>query len=82
MSAQSEFDKKYISSREIARRLKVTRPTVYNARKRGDLPDPIVVDDSTIHLWLRAEVESMLRAWERKLSDGRATLQRRRLATL
>lgn len=74
-TAQQEFDKKYISSREIVRRLGITRPTVSQARKRGFLPEPVVVSDTMIFLWDRATVEPLLDAWAMVLNTKRAAHQ-------
>lgn len=63
-SAQETFDQKYVSSREILQRLKVTRPTISQARKRGLLPEPIVINDTLIFLWERDVVEPFIAAWE------------------
>lgn len=60
--AQKKFDELYISSKEILKRLNVTRATVSQAKKRGTLPEPIVVNNSS--LWERKEVEPALQSWE------------------
>lgn len=70
-SAQKRFDAMYISSREIMDRLKVTRPTISQARARGLLPDPIVVSDM-FYIWERAPVEPFLSAWQTILGVKRS----------
>jgi predicted DNA-binding transcriptional regulator AlpA len=72
-TAQVRFDRTYITSREIMKRLGVTRPTVSQARKRGLLPDGIVVSDTLV--WERETVESNLQAWERLLKIKRTNKQ-------
>lgn len=71
-TAQQAFDETYITSSEIVKRLRTNRPTISQAPKRGLLPPPIVVNNSNLHIWLRAEAEPMLRAWEAKLNAKRA----------
>lgn len=63
LSAQKRFTETYISSREIIERLQVSRPTISQARKRGMLPDPIVIEEGLIYLWERATVEPFIAAW-------------------
>ena len=67
ISAQERFDNIYISSREIVERLEVSRPTISQARKRGLLPDPVVINDTLIYLWERSSVEPYLVSWEMML---------------
>src|SRR3546814_1019806 len=43
MSAQQEFDNKYISSTEVCQHLGIHRTTVLLALKTGRLPDPVVL---------------------------------------
>ncbi len=69
---QQEFDKKYVCTRELLTRLKVSRPTISQACKRGLLPKPIVVNDSHIFLWIREEVEPVIAAWHTLLTVKRA----------
>jgi predicted DNA-binding transcriptional regulator AlpA len=69
---QQEFDAKYVCTRELLERLKVTRPTISQAVRRGLLPKPIVVNDSNIFLWLREETEKIVSAWETMLIAKRA----------
>lgn len=71
-TAQERFDEKYISSREILDRLQVSRPTISQARRRGLLPDPVVINDTLIYLWERATVEPYLASWELILKVKRA----------
>lgn len=75
MTAQSEFDTKYISSTELCTTLGVTRATLVNGRRRGALPDPVRIDrpDGSPHimLWLRAEVAPYIERWQAELADRR-----------
>lgn len=71
-TAQQRFNKMYISSAEICRDLGVTRPSVMNARKRGQLPDPIFVDEHAICIWEREPLQPFLRAW-RIILDAKRT---------
>ncbi len=69
-SAQIEFDKTYISSAAIIEELGLNRASLRYARKTGKLPEPIVVTDGHIYLWLRSEVEPYIKAW-RMVIDAR-----------
>lgn len=76
-TAQQRFDKFYITSAEVCRELGVNRTTVLSAKKRGLLPDPILVNDSLVCLWERSKVQPYIDAW--KLMRG-ATRKGRELA--
>lgn len=71
--AQREFDRKYISSTEIMKRLNVARSTLLLARRSGRLPNPICVQGQTF-LWERDNVEPYLTAWELMLGVRRERL--------
>lgn len=76
MTAQEDFDAKYISSTEICRDLDVTRASIVNARTRGALPEPVQVKrangDPHIMLWLREEAAPFIERWRLELEAGRA----------
>lgn len=76
MTAQEDFDAKYISSTEICRDLDVTRASIVNARARGALPEPVQVKrangDPHIMLWLRQEAVPYIERWRAELEAGRA----------
>lgn len=67
MSAQLEFDNKYISSTEVCQQLKVHRTTVLLALRTGRLPDAIVVrrpnGEPHIMLWERDIIQPYLTEW-------------------
>lgn len=76
-TAQQVFDETYISASEICRTLDITRGAVTNAQKRKLLPAPIKLEQGGgyLCLWLRAQVQPTLEAWElmlysRKHKDG------------
>lgn len=46
--AQKRFDERYISTAEIARECKVSRVSVMRARKRGLLPEGIVIGTTVV----------------------------------
>jgi hypothetical protein len=73
-TAQTRFDQKYITSREILRRLKITRPSISQARRRNLLPDAIEVS-GTLLIWERDKVEPYLKAWETILTARRSQPQ-------
>lgn len=68
--AQTEFDAKYISASEIAQELGVYRASVHHARRRGDLPNPILVGPNMIFIWERASIRPFIDAWKTRLSKG------------
>lgn len=74
MTAQEEFDAKYVSSTELCRDLGVSRMAVMKARGRGALPEPVRVTrpdgSSHIMLWDRKELEPHLAKWRAEL-EGR-----------
>lgn len=67
MSAQQEFDDKYISSTEICQQVGIHRTTVLLAIKTGLLPTPIVIrrpnGDPLILMWERAIAAPILAEW-------------------
>lgn len=65
MTAQDEFNRTYITSSEIGRRLGVTRTAIIQARRKGMLPDEIMVEEQLV-IWRREAVEPHIAAWERK----------------
>ncbi len=70
-TAQDTFDRTYITSTEIISRLGITRNGIAHARRRGMLPDPIVVNDGQLYLWERDAVRPYLDAWALWLSVRR-----------
>lgn len=73
-TAQQEFDEIYITSSEIGHELGVCRATLVNARRRGLLPDPIVVNGAQIFIWKRDVVRPYLDAWRLMLQARRGEL--------
>ena len=73
-TAQEEFDKIYITSSEIGRTLGVCRATIVQARKRGMLPDPVIVNGAQIYIWKREIVAPFLEAWKLNLASRRGEL--------
>jgi predicted DNA-binding transcriptional regulator AlpA len=71
-NAQIRFDKAYITSGEICDRLGLCRTSVLQAKKRGTLPDSVMVG-GTMLIWERAKVEPYLDAWSLILRTRRAT---------
>jgi hypothetical protein len=64
MSAQKEFDKKYITSSEICSSLDVCRTTLLQARRTGRLPNGVSVGDGQLYIWERDVVTPYLSAWK------------------
>lgn len=71
---QKEFDKQYITGYEIERDMNVTRTAILYARKRGALPDPVVVHGSGTFIWNRKAVKPFLQAWKISLARRRGEL--------
>lgn len=67
--AQERFDQMYITSSEIAQRLKVTRPAIHFRRKAGLLPNGIVVTGNQLFIWERDFIEPHLKKWEEQLQS-------------
>lgn len=67
MSAQVEFDNKYISSSEVCAQLGVHRTSVLLALRSGRLPDPIRImrpnGQPQILLWERTDIAPYLADW-------------------
>lgn len=67
MSAQEEFDNKYISSTEVCQQLGVHRTTVLLALRTGRLPAAIVLKrpngQPQILLWERASMLPVMEQW-------------------
>lgn len=68
---QSEFDKKYISSSEIRSRLNIGRSFVNWAKTHGKLPEPIRISPQAPDLWLRSEIEPIIKSWGDDLRRSR-----------
>lgn len=64
---QKRFDELYISSTEIASTLGINRASIFHARKRGMLPEPIIVNDSQLYLWERTSIMGIIEAWKQSL---------------
>ncbi|MBN6046745.1 hypothetical protein JYK13_22620 [Citrobacter sp. ku-bf4] len=73
-TAQQEFDETFITSSEIGKELDVCRATIVNARRRGLLPEPIVVNGAQIYIWKRDIVRPYLDAWKVMLQARRGQL--------
>lgn len=75
MTAQAEFDEKYISSIELCDVLGVTRATLMNGYRRGALPEPMRIKrpGGTTHvmLWVREEITSHVAKWKATLDGAR-----------
>jgi predicted DNA-binding transcriptional regulator AlpA len=76
-TAQEEFDKTYITSREICQYLNINRSTIVQGKQRGLLPEPILIDGGSgqVQLWKRSEVMPYLDAWRINLKARRGELR-------
>ncbi len=70
--SQEEFDKKYITSTEIAKSLNVSRASVCNAVSRGLLPEPITLNNGSMTIFVRENVSPFVEAWRTVLDVKRA----------
>lgn len=75
MTAQQRFDRMYISSSEICRELEITRATIVTGRRRGLLPDPIMLNDVQLFIWERTTVRPFIDAWKIMLDARRGKLR-------
>ena len=64
---QQRFDQLYITSTEIQTEVGVTRTSIMYARKRGTLPEPIVVNGGQVMLWEREIAKPFIDAWKEDL---------------
>jgi hypothetical protein len=69
--AQKEFDRAYITSSEICKSLRISRASLVLARRRGAIPQPILVNDSQIHIWRRKDIQGVLDSWQLDLQIRR-----------
>jgi predicted DNA-binding transcriptional regulator AlpA len=67
-SAQMRFDEKYVSTAELVKTLGVNRASIFHARQRGMLPDPIVINDGQLYLWERVTIAGIIEEWKRAIS--------------
>lgn len=61
--AQREFDRLYMTSTEILKRLGIARSTLLLARRAGRLPQAIELTGQTF-IWVRKDAEPYVAAWE------------------
>jgi predicted DNA-binding transcriptional regulator AlpA len=68
LTAQQEFDKKYISVQGVMDYVGVTRPAVFKAMESGRIPFPPVNAGvgNGFYLWLRDDIMDSLREWKAK----------------
>lgn len=71
---QQVFDRTYITSQQIANELELSRTSIFAARKRGQLPHPIIIDSQTF-IWERTKVEPILKAWKNSLQFRKGNLE-------
>jgi len=72
---QERFDELYVTSSEIQITLNVSRTVILGARKRGMLPDPVLVRGLGAFIWERETVTPYLDAWKISLASRRGELQ-------
>lgn len=63
-AAQKYFEDTYITAAQIMRDLGISRSALLYARKRGVLPDPIVINDGRIYIWEKKHIQANLDAWK------------------
>lgn len=72
--AQTEFDRKFITSSEVCERLRVTRVAIHIRRKNGKLPNAIVIGPALVTLWERDDIEPFLQEWQEHLTKRRSAV--------
>lgn len=72
---QQRFERLYITSSEICRDLRVTRPSVKLARDRGLLPEPIAINGGSLYIWERNIAQPFVDAWRIILNTRRTRQQ-------
>lgn len=72
---QNEFDRNYVTTKEIVESLNVTRATIVNARSRGILPKPVKVAGARTLIWKRSFIQPYLDAWRISLASRRGELK-------
>lgn len=70
--AQERFERAYITSSEICKRLEVTRPAIHFRRQSGLLPNPISVYGKQILIWERDAIEPWLKRWKASIDAKRS----------
>lgn len=60
---QGEFDKKYITSKEVIEYVGVSRPALFAARNKGYLPGAISIADGKVIFWEREFIMPHLKLW-------------------
>lgn len=70
---QTVFNKTYITAGEIATEVGVSRPSVHHARQRGMLPDPIMVGDNLVFVWVRDAVAPHIQKWKSAIAKREGT---------
>lgn len=66
---QETFDKEFISASEIYKFLEIERSTLHHAVINGKMPEPISMPTTSI--WVRREVEPILKEWYLMLQKRR-----------
>jgi predicted DNA-binding transcriptional regulator AlpA len=74
-TTQEQFDLDYITCDEIQRTLNVSRASIFNARKRGLLPDPVQVRGVRAFIWEREKIAPYIAAWKISLASRRGELK-------
>lgn len=69
--AQKRFDEMYISSTQMTALLNVNRASIFHARQRGVLPEPIIINEGQVYLWERSVVDPILKEWKQSLDFRR-----------
>lgn len=74
LKEQVSFDQQYIGSVEICQMLDISRVVFCHWRKKGKLPDPIIVPGTNTFLWLRSQALPIILQWkeEREFRRGAA----------
>lgn len=69
--SQLDFDQKYITATEIAKLLGVSRTAVHHARRKGILPNPILIGSDMLYIWEREFIRPHIDVWKIQLNTRR-----------
>lgn len=73
--AQQEFDEKYITSSEVCKLLDMSRPVLLHHRKKGKLPNEILLQNGQLVLWERKFIAPYLETLSQARNARRITAQ-------
>jgi predicted DNA-binding transcriptional regulator AlpA len=70
-SAELDFNNKYITSHEVMKTLGISRTQLLYARRKGRLPNAIILNDGHLIIWERESIQTYMDAWSVLLNARR-----------